>query len=381
MKQPKQMPNHLSHSSRKFIVLKLLFLVGLVALLIACGAGAYWATGFVFHYAGLTQSEFIRAVVSSFLSFVLFILIASVISRFVRPRHLELFQLLIDALRRIAKGDFNVNLDFKVEREWGQLVAGINHMAEQLQEMENMRQEFISNVSHEIQSPLTSIRGFARALQNDSLSAEERQHYLEIIETESNRLSKISDNLLKLTSLEGKHHPFERKRYRLDQQLQQIILACEPQWLDKEIEMELDLEKVHIVADEDMMSQVWNNLLANSIKFTEPGGQIRVALHEQQGAVQVRISDTGIGIAKENLERIFERFFKEDKSRNRTTGGSGLGLSIVKKIVEMHEATISVESEPGKGTTFTVAWPSEQADAQPDGQPGAEEQHRKRKRP
>lgn len=343
----------------KRIGLRLLATVGIFALLMLCGAVAYWGTGVFYRYTGLAPSEFAQAVAQSVVSFCIFIFTGFAISHFIRPRHVELFQLLLDALRRIAKGDFSVNLDVKMERQWGQLVEGINHMAEQLQAMEQLRQEFISNVSHEIQSPLTSISGFARALQNEDLSLAERRHYLEIIETESKRLSKISDNLLKLTALEGKHHPVERKRYRLDQQLRSIILACEPLWLEKEIELEIELEKAEIVADEDMMSQVWNNLLSNSIKFTEPGGKISVRLQSLPGGAQVQISDTGIGIAQENLERIFERFFKEDKSRNRAKGGSGLGLSIVKKILDLHQATISVQSQQGRGTRFTVTWTGE----------------------
>ncbi|MGN7469734.1 sensor histidine kinase [Brevibacillus sp. SAFN-007a] len=349
-KQRRELPLH------KHIGWKLFATVGIVALLIACGAAAYWSAVVFYRFTGLAPGDFVQALVHTVASFFFFILAGFTFSHFIRPRHVELFQMLMDALRRIAKGDFNVNLDVKMERQWGQLVEGINHMAEQLQAMEQMRQEFISNVSHEIQSPLTSISGFARALQNESLSLAERRHYLEIIETESKRLSKISDNLLKLTALEGRHHPVERKRYRLDHQLRNIILACEPLWLEKEIEMEIELEKAEIVADEDMMSQVWNNLLSNSIKFTEPGGTISVKLRALAGGVQVQISDTGIGIAKENLERIFERFFKEDKSRNRAKGGSGLGLSIVKKILDLHQATISVQSEQGRGTTFTVTW-------------------------
>jgi signal transduction histidine kinase len=224
--------------------------------------------------------------------------------------------------------------------------------------MEKMRQEFISNVSHEIQSPLTSISGFARALRDTRLSEEERAHYLDIIETESIRLSKMSDNLLKLTSLESEHHPFEPKRYRLDKQLRAVVLACEPLWLDKSIDMDVSLEEGEIDADPDLMNQVWGNLIHNSIKFTPRGGTIGVELQFRDGEAAVRISDTGIGIGEEDLPRIFERFYKADKSRNRAGGGSGLGLSIVKKIVDLHHGSIDVQSRPGEGTVFTVRLPA-----------------------
>lgn len=347
----------MSGPSRKKVWLKALGVVGFLLAINLCWALAYGLSSSLYLKAGIMPSEFVRGLVNSLLGFLIFIGTMFLISRFVPKRHVELFQMLIDALRRIAKGDFSVNLDVKLDHQWGQLVEGINHMAEQLNEMERMRQEFISNVSHEIQSPLTSISGFARALHNEQLSREERIRYLEIIETESQRLSKLSDSLLKLTSLESRQHPPEKKRYRLEKQLRSVMLACEPQWMEKDIEMEGELDKVEIVADADMMNQVWINLLHNSIKFTPRGGKISVRLFRHGQEVTVVIADTGIGIAKEDVERIFERFFKADKSRNRAGGGNGLGLSIVKKIIDLHQGQIAVESEPGAGTTFTIRLP------------------------
>ncbi|QRG66178.1 sensor histidine kinase [Brevibacillus choshinensis] len=342
---------------RKHIGFKLLAILGLLIVLVASWSAAYGLTHSLFPKMWPQASEFTRGVASGLLGFIIFMLTMFLISRLFPRRHMELFRMLIDALRRISKGDFSVNLDVKIDHHWGELVDGINHMAEQLSQMEQLRQEFISNVSHEIQSPLTSISGFARALQNERLTREERMHYLEIIETESARLSKISENLLKLTSLEGKHHPVEPRLYHLDQQLRRIILACEPQWMEKELELDIALDKVEIVADEEMLSQVWNNLISNSIKFTPNGGRLQIQLQTMEREVIVRVIDTGIGISREDQERVFERFFKADKSRNRTGGGSGLGLSIVKKIIDMHHGTISVQSELGAGTTFTVVLP------------------------
>jgi len=231
-------------------------------------------------------------------------------------------------------------------------------MALELDQMENMRQEFISNVSHEIQSPLTSIRGFARALENDQLSVAERHHYLSIIETESTRLSRITEDLLKLATLESDQVQLEPKPYRLDKQVRSLILACEPQWMEKELEMDVVLDELQVTADEDLLSQVWINLIHNSIKFTPQGGRVRVELHRQNGNVEFKITDTGMGISEEDQARLFERFFKADKSRTRSNGGSGLGLSIAKKIVDLHKGTIEVKSNVGAGTIITVSLPS-----------------------
>jgi two-component system, OmpR family, phosphate regulon sensor histidine kinase PhoR len=230
-----------------------------------------------------------------------------------------------------------------------------------LGQMENMRQEFISNVSHEIQSPLTSIRGFAQALRDDQLSPAERHHYLEIIETESKRLSRLTDDLLKLSSLDAEQVKFEPQPYRLDKQIRSVILTCEPQWRDKSIEVEASLDEITINADADLLNQVWMNLLHNSIKFTPASGAISVSLHPQGERVEFRIADSGIGISPEEQVHIFERFYKADKSRTRSAGGSGLGLAIVKKIVDLHHGTIDLASEVGKGTTFTISLPLEQS--------------------
>lgn len=324
-----------------------------------CWIAAYFITSYVYNRIGEQPDDLVRQLVNSALGFLIFGGIMAIISFITLPKRMAMFNSIIDAMRRLSRGDFSVNLNIKtgVDNQFTQLVQSFNDMAAQLGTMERMRQEFISNVSHEIQSPLTSISGFARALRSARLSGEERDHYLDIIETESMRLSKLSDNLLKLTSLESEHHPFERKRYRLDKQLRAVVLTCEPQWLDKLIDMDMSLEEGEIVADPDLLNQVWGNLIQNSIKFTPHGGTIGVRLQFGNGIAAVRVSDSGIGIGEEDLPRIFERFYKTDKSRNRASGGSGLGLAIVKKIVDLHHGTIEVQSKPGEGTVFTVRLP------------------------
>jgi signal transduction histidine kinase len=261
------------------------------------------------------------------------------------------------ATERLARGNFNVHVSVKQKDELGQLAQSFNHMAGELKQLEQMRQDFVSNVSHEIQSPLTSIRGFSKALRGSEIDEAERGHYLEIIERESERLSRLSDNLLKLASLESEHHPFHPTTYDLDEQLRRVVVFYEPQWSSKQLELDLELPRVKITADADQWSQVWMNLLGNAIKFTPSQGTIRVQLEPHNDRVLIRIQDSGIGIAIADQERIFERFYKADTSRQRETGGSGLGLAIVRKIVELHHGTIEVQSEIDKGTQFTITIP------------------------
>ncbi|HDX9653268.1 TPA: two-component sensor histidine kinase [Bacillus wiedmannii] len=317
---------------------------------------AFYVSSSVMNALEIQVSPFITFLISDMVGFVFIVLIWVLIGVLMRPKREAMIWTIIEPIQKIAKGDFSVKIrnEEKYDGEIGVLVKSINDMTDELNAMEKMRQEFVSNVSHEIQSPLTSIKGFARALQDDNLSEEKRKHYLTIIETETTRLSKLSQNLLKLTLLESEEYTPEKVTYRLDQQLKQIVLNSEPLWAEKEIELDLDLEKVHITADQESMSQVWINLIHNSIKFTPSGGTITIQLQEHEKFVEIRIRDTGIGIPEKQKQHIFERFFKADSSRNRAYGGSGLGLAIVKKVVDLHQGEIKVESEEGNGTEFIV---------------------------
>lgn len=331
---------------------------------------AYFLTDWIYLFIGHRPSPVVIQLINSIGGLLLTGLIVSLLTRIFRGKledgRVQLFVPIIDALQRMAKGDFSVRVDKSFQGGGSpdnniisDLIDSVNQAAVELNQMEQMRQEFISNVSHEIQSPLTSIRGFAQALQNNHLNADERKHYLNIIETESTRLSRITENLLKLASLESEHVKFEPKPYRLDKQIRDLILACEPQWSAKNIDMDVSLDELTVTADEDLLSQVWINLLHNSIKFTPENGKIGVALCREAENLRFEIRDTGIGIADEHQAHIFERFYKADKSRTRSNnGGSGLGLSIAQKIVRMHNGTITAESKVGVGTRFMVVMPA-----------------------
>ncbi|MFF2093376.1 ATP-binding protein [Paenibacillus sp. NPDC058174] len=268
-------------------------------------------------------------------------------------------QTLTQATKRLAKGDFDVEIKTKRADEVGVLTQGFNEMASELKQLEQMRQDFVSNVSHEIQTPLTSITGFAMAMKNSSLVAEsDRNYYLDIIISESGRLSRLSDNLLKLASLDSEHHPFEAVTYNLVEQIKQVVVTCEPQWSAKSIRVDLDMEdSVKITADRDQLNQVWMNLLGNGIKFTPEGGHIDIEIKRFENEIFFSISDTGIGVPPEQLEMVFERFYKTDPARNRSVGGNGLGLAIAKKIIALHHGSIEMKSRVGEGTIVEVRLP------------------------
>lgn len=334
----------------------------LTAIFIAWNGG-YYGERLIARHFEWTFSPYRSQLLAMVLQFLILFLMAgtSALIGHLRGDERAFYIPILTAMRQISKGNFKVELEHS-ERygQFGGIVKGINEMASELSRMEIMRQDFISNVSHEIQSPLTSIRGFARALQDTELSMESRRHYLDIIEAESGRLSRLSDNLLKLSALEAEDVPFETRPYRLDKQLREMILASEPQWLGKDIEVEAELEETVVYAVQDLMSQVWTNLLHNSIKFTPQGGQIDVRLQAIGQGIEVEVRDSGIGIAEEELPRIFERFYKADKARSASGGGSGLGLSLVKKIIDLHGGRVTVTSRPGEGTACVVWLPQPQ---------------------
>lgn len=259
------------------------------------------------------------------------------------------------AMKVVGQGEYNVQVENATNDEIGLLTKNFNQMTKELNKIETMRQEFIASVSHEIQSPLTSIRGFSAALKDDIVSEDKKIQYLTIIEKESTRLSQLSSNLLKLASLDSEHQTLMLQQYRLDEQIRHVVMALEPQWTKKNIEIDLDLSNVQMEADKDLLEQVWLNLVTNAIKYTPENGFVKISIHLKNEEIDVKVKDNGIGIAEEDQKYIFESFYKVDKSR--TLKGSGLGLAITKKIVRLHEGAIRVESKKEQGSVFTVTLP------------------------
>ena len=273
-----------------------------------------------------------------------------------RTNQPSLIRATLEALEKIAQGNFDVFIEQDEHGHYIEITDSINKMAKELGSMEQLRQDFISNISHEFQSPLTSISGYAALLRKDGVTLKQLE-YATIIEEESKRLSKLSDNLLRLSALEVENNPITKASLRLDRQIENVVLLLEPQWKIKNIIPETTLPKITVFGNEDLLKQVWINLLVNAIKFTPENGEINVSLKEDGENAVCLISDNGIGIASSDQIHIFQRFYKADKSRDRSLGGNGLGLALVKKIVNLHEGDVTVQSALGKGTTFKVTLP------------------------
>ncbi len=259
------------------------------------------------------------------------------------------------ATQEVAKGNFEVNVDYGSKDEIGVLTKNFNVMTKELRNMEYLRKDFINNVSHEFKTPIASIQGFTKLLKNADLSREHFDDYTDIIIEESQRLTNLSSNILKLSQLENQIIPSKEESFSLDEQIRKTILLFESQWIEKELELDIDLPRVNYIGDQELIKQIWINLINNAIKFSIKGGKIRISLEKLNDTITVIIEDEGIGISSENKERIFEKFYQEDSSHS--SAGNGLGLAIVKRVVELNKGTISLESEKGRGSRFKIELP------------------------
>ncbi|MBU8880369.1 HAMP domain-containing histidine kinase [Bacillus sp. FJAT-29790] len=262
-----------------------------------------------------------------------------------------------NATRELAKGNFQARMNVKSRDEIGELANSFNFMVEELNKTEQMRKDFVANVSHEFQSPLTAIRGMAVALKDEMVDPKDEKLYLGLIVEESKRLSSLTKQLLNLSSLEVNKHPFYPRLYRLDQQIRNQLVAMQPLWMEKQLEIDFDLSKMEVYADENLMSQVWTNLFSNAIKYNAINGKITVQGQKLEDEIKITVSNTGSGIPEKDIPYIFDRFYKGDKSHKRTSHSYGLGLAVVKRIIDLHDGNISVTSFEGKETTFMIRIP------------------------
>ena len=259
------------------------------------------------------------------------------------------------AAREIAAGNFDVTLEVRGRvEELRELEANFNLMAAELRSNDYLRKDFISSASHELKTPLSVIRGYAELLEDPALSPEERADYARWITGESDRLLQLVDNMLRLSRIDTGRITPARETFSLDEQLRRVLIELEPRARAKGLTIEADIAALLFTGDRELLSHVWTNLLENAVRFTPAGGTVSVRLAAQDGAALVLVRDTGIGMPPEVLARIFEQFYQADPARRE---GSGLGLPLAKRIVELHGGTLRAESAPAAGTTFRVTLP------------------------
>lgn len=262
-----------------------------------------------------------------------------------------------NAIEKVIEGDLEVKVDVKKgPREIVEILENFNRMVRELSEDEIFKRDFINNFSHEFKTPIMSIKGFAKQLEDyDKLDEEKRKQYVSIIIAESERLSNMSNNVLLLSKLENQQRMPNVTRVSLDEHLRRCIILIEKLWSAKELNLELMLDSIYYDCDEELFSHMWINILSNAIKFTPNGGDIFVGCSQTKDGIQVTIKDTGIGMTEDEVEKAFDKFYQADTSRE--TRGNGLGLTLVKRIAQLAGATINVESKKNHGTSFTVVLP------------------------
>ncbi len=255
------------------------------------------------------------------------------------------------AMREVAKGDFSVVLKHKSPiAELKSMRESFNVMTHDLSGMETLRNDFVVGVSHEFNTPIAAIEGYATLLRGENLSEESRKKYVEKIIDNARNLSDLTGNILRLSRLENQEILTENI-FRLDEQIRRVLLLLEKKWEEKELELDLDLPKTECKGNEELMQIMWYNLISNAIKFSNKGGTLKITVTRGE-KIAVSIADNGIGISEEDQKHVFEKFYQADKSHS--SGGNGLGLALVKRIVDLHAGEIILRSEVGKGSDFTV---------------------------
>lgn len=337
-----------------FSRIMLIVTIGLFVLLLVSGLVATGAMSLIALYWNVEEdSAIVFGVVALAISIVVGVALSfgyfAVIVRVTRPY--------LDALQKISELDFSVRIEDSPFFAGFGLADGFNEMAKQLESVETLREDFVSNFSHEFKTPIVSISGFASLLKNPDLSEEDREDYINVIIDESARLTRLSESVLTLTRLDSQ--TVENERFLLDEQLRQCMLLFDRACTEKHIGLTADLQEISVVNEKKLLSQVWVNLLSNAVKFTPDGGKIEVGAQKCNGVVTVSVRDTGCGMSDEIKKNMFNKFYQGDPSR--ATEGNGLGLCVVKKICDLLQISIEVESVSGVGSLFTLTFPDQPA--------------------
>ena len=283
-------------------------------------------------------------------------LVASILSYTILKRVLWPLVELSNKSIKVAKGDFSVSVNEKSSiPELKKTLENFNIMVKELNKVETLSKDFITNVSHEFKTPLSVIRSNVNIIENTELNEKEKSHCFELINSAIERLSILVSNVLKISKLDNHSVKLEEKQFRLDEQIRQCILSHADKIEDKNIELDIELEETDIVSDEELLSQVWDNLLSNAVKYTPENGKNSVNLTKDKSKISISVKDTGCGIEEESLKHIFDRFYQCDSSH--TKEGNGLGLAIVNKIIKLCDGEIKVNSKINEGSEFVVILP------------------------
>lgn len=284
------------------------------------------------------------------------VVVGGAITKFITRSFIDPITQLGKAMKEVADGNFQVTAQCRSKlKDVNDIYDSFNLMVKELAATETLQTDFISNVSHEFKTPINAIEGYASLLQDHQQSQAEQDAYIEKILFNTHRLSTLTGNILLLSKINNQSiHP-QRTVFRLDEQVRQTIVALEQKWTEKEIDFDVELDKILYSGYESLLIHVWSNLIDNAIKFDPQGGMIALRLRQENGFAVFTIDDNGPGVAPEEQERVFHKFYQSDSSR--VMDGNGLGLPLVKKIVEFSGGTVTLKNLPEAGCRFTVRLP------------------------
>ncbi len=331
-----------------FVSAVFIILLGTIGLLV----------GAVYIFRALNIIQFVSLEIPGWL-FVLILTVSSmvlgtVISYFMSKFVLKASNRVVDGLEKLASGDFKERLYLGESKAHVQLSDAFNKLAKELEDTKMLRADFINEFAHEFKTPIVSIKGFAELLTEEHLTNKQREEYINIIIEETTRLSDLAHNYLALTKIEKQNILTDKTEFNISEQIRSSLLLFERKWTQKNLDLALYGEEIAVTANEEMLKQVWINLIDNAIKFSNANGDLKISIGLADGCAKVVITNQGAVIDELDKNRVFEKFYRAKNSKG--TEGSGVGLAIVKKIIELHGGSVDVESVNGC-TSFSITIP------------------------
>ena len=349
MKKSKDFADKLRRRKLRWMFSSAVFFILLGTFLLLTGAAYLLMALDVLNLENIRMTEWYIVLIFLFSSIVIGMIITFIVSRFV----MGAVNTVADGMSALSKGDFSVRIDLGKGVEGEQLAGAFNKLAEELENTQMLRSDFINEYAHEFKTPIVSIKGFAELLNEPGLTEEQRKEYVAIIIEETKRLERLSYNSLNLSRIEKQGILTDCTRFNVSEQIRSSILILEKKWIEKKIDLEISIDEHYVVANEEMLKQVWLNLVDNAIKFSAVGGVVAISVKSEPDYIVASFKNGGTKIAEEDKQKIFDKFFRADTEKGE---GHGVGLTIVKKIVDLHKGKIVVDSDDNV-TEFRVYLP------------------------
>lgn len=301
----------------------------------------------------VTESPLTGVITSSMFIAIVSVVVGTLLSSYVSKKMLRPILNINDAAKKVARGDFTVRLEEgSIANEIREIAENFNLMLRELSNTETLRNDFVSNVSHEFKTPLSVIEGYAMLLQDETLTKEEERKYVRTILENTGRLTELTQSILSLSQIENQEIILQKERFQLDEQIRRVLLDFESIWENKNLTIDINMDETYIYGSQSLLARVWSNLIDNAIKFSDQDGLLSIECYEEGTNIVVIVKDTGIGMDEVVMKHAFDKFYQGERSHH--VKGNGLGLALVHRIVTLCGGTVSLKSEKGNGTAVMV---------------------------